>query len=96
MEANDRELPTDPPRIEGAGNGLCQVSRMDQAKLEEAGVKAGDWVVAEEPAWDEQLRGVRVGQVERIEPIADQPGFARVLIRPAVDLTRLREVMIVK
>lgn len=87
-------IPTDPPLVEGAGGDVCHVARMNKQQLDASGLKPGDWAVLADPAWDAQLHGLPLGRVETIEPIPDEAGFARIVIRPAADLRALKEVMV--
>ena len=82
------------PLVEGAGGGKCRVARYREADLAEAGVRAGDWVVLADDKWPPELAGFRIGRVADVTPLADEPGFARVGVEPGVDLSALREVMV--
>ena len=87
-------LNTEPPLIEGMGDGMCRVARAKREELEREGLRVGDWAVLADNAWPEHLTYFRIGQVVAIEDIPAEPGFARILIRPAVELRRLRELMV--
>ncbi len=87
-------LSTAPPLVEGAGGGLCQVARAAREDLEAAGLAQGDWALVADASLPIELQGYRIGQVTAIIDIPDEPGFARVLIKPAAELRRLKEVMI--
>jgi hypothetical protein len=88
-------LPADPPLIEGAGNGLCQVARARKENLDQAGVAVGDWAVLNDASsWPLELLHYRIGRVVAIEEIPDEPGFARIRIEPSADLRRIRELMV--
>lgn len=87
-------LNTEPPLIEGAGNGACKVARARREELEREGMMIGDWAVLADASWPEHLTYFRIGRVEAVEDIPAEPGFVRVVIRPAVELRRLRELMV--
>lgn len=88
-------LPADPPLIEGAGNGMCQVARARKENLKQAGLAVGDWAMLDDQdSWPLELLYYRIGKVVAIEDIPDEPGFARVLIEPSADLRRVRELMV--
>lgn len=90
-------LDTEQPLVEGIGDGEMAIVRHRLDDLRAAEVKAGDWVVFDDPEseWAETLRYLRIGTVTAVEEIPDSPGFARVRLVPPIDLTTLREVMIV-
>ena len=87
-------LPGPKPLVEGAGHGKCRVARYRESDLADAGVRVGDWVTLADDKWQPELAGFRLGRVAGIEPIADKPGFARVDVEPGVDLSALKEVMV--
>src|SRR5688500_5437203 len=87
-------LAVEPPLIEGAGNGLCQVARYRKANVEQAGLGVSDWTALDDSSWRQELLHYRIGRVAAIEDIPDEPGFARILIEPSTDLRRTRELMV--
>lgn len=87
-------LNTEPPLIEGAGNGMCQVARAKRDEVKRENLAVGDWAVLADRSWPELLRYFRIGQVAEIQDIPAEPGFVRVLIRPAVELRELKELMV--
>lgn len=88
------ELPVQPFLVSGLGEGRCAIVRHKMDDLKENGVRPGDWAVLRDDDWPEILHGRRLAQVVEIEPIADEPGFARVLMQPAADFTTVQEVMV--
>ena len=70
------------------------ISRHKMDDLTDNNVVAGDWVIVRDNDLPELVFGRRIGRVEAIEPIVDEPGFARILIAPEADLTRARELMV--
>jgi hypothetical protein len=89
--------------VEGAGNNTLKVVKTgltmeDVTKLglvEPSGkVAEGVWAYVDDPDWG-VVTGVPVGQLERIAPRDDSPLFADVTLRPATNLARLREVLVV-
>lgn len=93
-DGNFVQLDTEAPLIEGAGDGLCQVARAKRQDLDRVALQPGDWAVQADARFPEEMLNFRIGQVVAIEDIPDEPGFARVLIRPAVDLRAAKELMI--
>ncbi len=87
-------LDTEAPLIEGAGSGLCQVARAKRQDLDRVELRPGDWAVQADARFPEEMLYFRIGEVVAIEDIPDEPGFARVVIRPAVDLRAAKELMI--
>jgi cell shape-determining protein MreC len=92
--------------VEGAGNNTLKVVKtgltMDDVKkggLLDADGKLveGVWayVDKDDPDWPQVFAGVPVGQIERVAPRDDAPLFADVTLRPATNLARLREVLVV-
>ena len=80
--------------VSGAGGGRCEVRRHQQKDLDDFGVEAGTWAVLSDDRWPEPAHGLRVARVVAIEPLDQAPGFARVVMEPAADLTALGEVMV--
>jgi hypothetical protein len=92
--------------VEGAGNNTLKVVKTgltmeDVTKLglllDKGKVAEGVWayVDIDDPDWPPVFAGVPVGQIERIAPRDDAPLFADVTLRPATNLGRLREVLVV-
>ena len=94
-EAGEATFLTGPnPVFEGAGNGKCRVARYREADLADSGVRVGDYVTVNDRTWDPALLGLRLGKVTKIEPLPDEPGFARLDVVPDVDFGKLGEVMV--
>ena len=87
-------IETEPPLIEGAGEGMCQVARMRREVQGGAELAVGDWALLADSDWPMELVSYRIGEVVAIEDIPDEPGFARVLIRPPVELHQVKELMV--
>ena len=87
-------LETERPLIEGAGDGMCQVARVRREDVDKAGLAIGDWATLDDDDWPMELLHYRIGRVTAIEDIADEPGFARVMIQPSADLRRSQELMV--
>ena len=81
-----RLLETRPFVVRGTGGNALAVERHQQADLEAAGVRPGDWAVLGDAEWPELLHGLRVGRVTAIEPLDDAPGQSRVRLEPPGDL----------
>jgi hypothetical protein len=83
--------------VEGMGQGAMVVRQLTMEQVAEAGLKAGrdQWVVLADTDWPDNLRGLQLGYVARIDPRRDAPLFAEIRIEPEKDLLKLREVMVV-
>jgi hypothetical protein len=90
--------------VEGAGNNTLKVVKtgmtMEDVKtlglVDGAGKLAdGVWAYVDDPDWPQVFAGVPVGQIDRIAPRDEAPLFADVTLRPATNLARLREVLVV-
>src|SRR5687768_16665310 len=83
--------------VEGSGQGAMVVRQLTMEQVAEAGLKAGrdQWVVLADTDWPDNLRGLQLGYVARIDPRRDAPLFAEIRIEPEKDLLKLREVMVV-
>ena len=91
--------------VEGAGGNTLKVAKtnltMDDVKknglldASSGKVVEGVWAYVDDPEWPQVLAGVPVGQIERIAAREDNPLFADVTLRPATNLGRLREVLVV-
>ena len=88
------EVPLEPFLVNGLGEGRCVISRHKMDDLTDNNVVEGDWIIVRDDDLPELVFGRRIGRVEAIEPIVDEPGFARVIIKPDADLTRARELMV--
>ncbi|MEM1012267.1 MAG: rod shape-determining protein MreC [Planctomycetota bacterium] len=92
--ANLIVLPTEPFVLSGTAGGELVVARHRTVDLEEAGVEPGVWALLRDDDWPEPLAGVRVGKVMAIESLSTESGFSRVILQPAADVDRLREVQV--
>lgn len=92
--------------VEGAGNNTLKVVKtgltmddvMKLGLVDKFGKPAeGVWAYVDgsDPDWPPVFAGTPVGQIERIAPREDSPLFADVTLRPATNLARLREVLVV-
>jgi hypothetical protein len=62
---------------------------------EAEGLKAEDWVMIDDPeSYPSLLQGRKIGQIESVKPSTRNPLFAEIIVRPKVDLRRLKEVMV--
>lgn len=87
-------IPTDPPLVEGRGNGLLTITNLPLKQVQDA-VQVGDWVVLnDEPDWDRIVQRYRLGRVEKIAPQKKMPLFAEIIVRPRLNLFQLREVLV--
>ena len=90
-----KSLITQPFVVEGIGEGKVAILQHEIADLEAAGVDQNTYVSLSDPDWPDDVQGIRIGKVSTIEPLADKPQFARVVIEPIARLQRLREVLVV-
>jgi hypothetical protein len=94
-----------PVLVEGVGNNTLRVVKtgmsVDDARtaglVDRATGKMVDdlWAYIEDGDWPEVLQGQLVGQVEQIVPRPELPLFAEITLKPATNLSKLREVMVV-
>lgn len=80
--------------VRGAGGGLMRIGMLSMRQVKAAGLEVGDWVVLNDADWPAILQGYRLGRISAIRELAEQPQFADIQVRPAGDLTGLREVMV--
>jgi cell shape-determining protein MreC len=85
---------TDAALFEGIGRGAMRCRGLTMAQIQDAGVQLGDGVFIQDKDWDENLHGVRLGKVVRIEPQTDAPLYADIRVEPTSNLMRLRDVMV--
>ncbi len=83
-----------PVLVQGAGASgmICQMMTMDEVKQSQ--LRPGDWAVLEDMDWPAKLQGRRIGKVSEVRQRKDAALFAEIHIKPASDLQRLREVMV--
>ena len=92
-----------PPLVKGAGEGLMTIENVPLKETSAGGegsaepgvapVKIGDLVLLNDPEW-EYAGGQWLGQVETIEAHQSAPLFARITVRPMLNLAGLREVQV--
>ena len=93
-------LATKIPLVRGAGNGVMEIANIELKETaltddpDHAKVAVGDYVKLEDPLWPPNLAGRLLGQVESITQQAGAPQHALITVRPLLDLTTLREVMV--
>jgi hypothetical protein len=88
-------IKTDPPLVEGKGNGLMSISNLPKEQTDR--VKVGDWVVLNDNEdWPPIINGYFLGRVEEIRGQPKSPLiWMELIVRPRVGLSALREVMVV-
>ena len=88
---------TTPPLVKGSGDseGTMTVVNVPLKETTEGEhpVKVGDLVVLADPEW-ELASGQWLGQVDAIGQQADAPLFARITVKPMLNLAALREVQV--
>ncbi len=87
-------LTTEPFVLNGTRGGELEIRRHKTADLEAGSVDVGVWALLADADFPEELANTRVGRVIAIDPLATEPGFSRVILEPAADVTRLREVQV--
>lgn len=87
-------LASTPQLIEGIGGGLLVIRNITERQVKEIGLKEGDWVVLDDPDWDINLQGLRIGTIRSIKPRTGAPQFMQLEVQPGQNLTMLREVMV--
>jgi hypothetical protein len=71
------------------------VANLHMSDVEQSGLKAGDWMtLADQDGWPAILQGMKLGRVQSIRPLLAQPLFAEIVVKPDVDLMKLKEVMV--
>jgi rod shape-determining protein MreC len=92
-EGKWKPVPTPKPTVVGAGQGQMIVSNLSMKEAE--GLQNADWVMIDDPdSYPALLQGRKIGQIESIKPSTRNPLFAEIVVRPKVDLRRLKEVMV--
>jgi cell shape-determining protein MreC len=83
------------PVVKGAGDGTMLIVNVPWKDTTEAAhpVKVGDLVVLADPDWP-HASGQWLGHVDSIKPQPDAPMFARITVKPALNLAALREVQV--
>jgi cell shape-determining protein MreC len=82
--------------VTGDGHGRMTITNLRTAEVNQAGLKAGDWVtLADHDGWPMLLQGRKIGEVESIREQKRLPLFADIIVKPDEDLMKLREVMVV-
>jgi len=89
-----RRFDLPPTLVQGSGQSVMRSELMQWKDVESAGLKENDWLVLDDTAWPDALRWYRVGRVVSVKQSRQSILFAEVLIRPTVDATQLREVMV--
>jgi cell shape-determining protein MreC len=93
-------LNTTPPLIKGAGDGRMLIVNVPvketalQPDPELRKVQAGDMVALDDPDWPRNLSGHLVGEIESMAPLRNAPLYAEIRVRPILNLSQLREVMV--
>lgn len=86
------------PFVEGQGaSGRMVITNIYAEDAERYGIQVGDWVVLHEPdyeQWPLVLSGKCLGQIEWIGKQAKAPLFAEIVVRPRMEPSQLREVMV--
>jgi hypothetical protein len=82
------------PLVQGIGKGAMQCVSLTMEQVKAAGVDRGTLVILEDKDWDERLHGRVLGKVVNVAPQAAAPLYADIRIEPVVNLSRLREVMV--
>lgn len=80
--------------LEPAGDGTLvgEVSPPEDGRVDE--LQVGQTVRLFDEQWPRHAQMLVIGDVERVEPSADQPLRRRITVRPRVDLRRVSEVIV--
>lgn len=98
--AGEQTLLTKVPLVRGAGNGMLEIHNIEIKETaladdpEKVKIAVGDYVKLEDPLWPPNLTGKLLGQIESITQQAAAPQHALIRVRPLLELTKLREVMV--
>ncbi len=84
--------------MEGLGNGKMVIKsvKRDEAfppNHPENSLAIGDWFVVKDKDLPDEVQGYKLGEIESIAD-SKQPQFVTIVLRPATDLMKLREVMV--
>jgi len=84
--------------MEGLGNGKMVIKsvKRDEAfppNHPETSLAIGDWFVVKDKDLPDEVQGYKLGEIESITD-SKQPQFVTIILRPASDLMKLREVMV--
>jgi hypothetical protein len=85
------------PSVKGVGNGQMRIGNLSLKEAEK--VKPSDAVVINDPDPDYYpaiMHHRVIGQVESIRPQPDKPLFAEIIVKPRIDLRKLKEVWILR
>ena len=88
------------PRFTCTGNGrgrmvVANLRMTDVQQGAQNALKVGDWMTLADPDdWPSKLQGYKLGKIEMIRPLFGHPLFAEIVVKPEVDLMKLKEVMV--
>jgi cell shape-determining protein MreC len=88
------------PLLKGAGKGRMVILNIpiDETDLRHdenvRKLQVGDRVALDDPDWPVNLKGRMIGEVESISPQKSAPLLSEIQVRPVLDLSMLREVMV--
>ncbi|MDB5358158.1 MAG: Cell shape-determining protein MreC [Phycisphaerales bacterium] len=80
--------------VRGVGHGQMEILMMHTDEVKAAGLRVGDWAIADEQTWPHYLKGESLGRIIYIGDRVGAPGFARIVVEPPQSLLRLREVLV--
>ena len=84
------------PWVQGVGHGAMAIrSTVSMQQVSDLHLALGDLVLLDDGGWPPDVQGFCAGRVAAIHAQANAPLFADIRVEPAVDVTRLNEVMVV-
>jgi cell shape-determining protein MreC len=82
--------------VAGDGHGRMLITNLLASDVTAAGLKKGDWVtLSDHDGWPSILQGYKVGEIDSIREQDRHPLFAEIVVKPDVELMKLKEVMVV-
>lgn len=87
-------LALEPTLIAGIGQSQMKSDKLAWKDVQAVGLRVGDWVVLDDPAWPAALKWSRVGKVRSIQQSKKNMLFAEIIIDPVVNPQQLREVLV--
>lgn len=92
------EMPQTSKTMHGLGNGKMVIRSIMSNEASPPGhpeskLAIGDWFVVKDKDLPDEVQGYKLGEIESIAD-SKQPQFVTIVLRPATDLMKLREVMV--
>jgi cell shape-determining protein MreC len=84
------------PLVRGLGHGELAIVGMKWTDASLAGLRAGDWVVLNDPDWPQAVQGTRLGRIVSCVQSRQSQLFADIRLQPEADLSRLADVWVLQ